>query len=101
MKPGSKDVKYSVLITGLELEELQKYAWDMPESFGLDRRIENYRGKRPIGLYRWDIELLYEVVEDALKDGKEYPDKNSQKYVALKNLYQKLQKLYEEAFAEA
>ena len=25
----------------------------MAESFGLDRRIEEYRGRRPLGLYRW------------------------------------------------
>jgi len=54
MRPGSRDVQYKILITGQELEELKKFTGDMAESFGLDRRIENYSGKRPIGLYRWD-----------------------------------------------
>jgi hypothetical protein len=49
VKPGSKDRKASILITGLELDELQRFAWMMAESFGLDRRIANYQGSRPIG----------------------------------------------------
>ncbi len=50
MKPGSRDRKASILITGLELDELQRFVWMMVESFGLDRRIANYQGVRPIGL---------------------------------------------------
>ncbi len=45
-----------MLITGAELRELQRL--DMPESLGLDRRIRRYQGKRPIGLYRWDLDGL-------------------------------------------
>ena len=41
VKPGSKDRKASLLITGLELDELQRFVWMMLESFGLDRRIAN------------------------------------------------------------
>ena len=41
--------KVNILITGEELEELQKHTWSMVEAFGLDRRIEQYKGKRPIG----------------------------------------------------
>ena len=55
IKPGSADRKASILITSLELDELQRFVWMMAESFGLDRRIANYQGVRPIGLYRWDI----------------------------------------------
>ena len=58
MKPGSRDIKVNILITGEELEELQKHTWSMVEAFGLDRRIEQYKGKRPIGLYQWDMECL-------------------------------------------
>lgn len=29
VKPGSKDRKASILITGLELDELQRFAWMM------------------------------------------------------------------------
>ncbi|WP_289022482.1 hypothetical protein [Desulfobacter postgatei] len=56
MKPGSKDKKIKISISGKELSELQRHTWLMVEAFGLDRRIENYQGKRPIGLYRWDLD---------------------------------------------
>jgi len=100
MKPGSGDIKYKILITGMELEELQKQTWLMSESFGLDTRIDNYKGKRPIGIYRWDIECLVEVISYVLNDPKKCPDKNTEEYLAMKNLYEKLRKLYEEAFSE-
>ena len=45
MKPGKRDIKVSILITGQELDELQKHTWSMAESFGLDRRIDNYMTK--------------------------------------------------------
>jgi len=80
MKPGSKDRKYEILITGMELEELQKQTPQMIEAFGLDRRIEKYQGKRPIGFYRWDVDCLVEVVMCALNDPGEYPDKNTVEY---------------------
>jgi hypothetical protein len=44
-------------------------------SEGLDTRIENYQGKRPIGFYSWDLECLLDVIDHALKDSKECPDK--------------------------
>ena len=50
MKPGPKDVKLKILITGDELHELKRFTIDMVEAFGLDGRIEAYSGKRPIGL---------------------------------------------------
>jgi len=43
VKPGSKDHKASILINGLELDELQRFDWMMAESFGLDRRIADYQ----------------------------------------------------------
>jgi len=46
MKPGSRDIKVKMLIAGKELEELQKHTWLMCEAFGLDRRIEKYKGNR-------------------------------------------------------
>jgi len=42
MKPGSKDIKVNILITGAEFEELQKHTGLMAEAFGLDQRIERY-----------------------------------------------------------
>ena len=39
MKPGPKNKKLNILITGRELEELQKHTHLMAEAFGLDRRM--------------------------------------------------------------
>ncbi len=47
-RPGTKDKKLYFLITGEELTELQRQSWKMAEAFGLDKRIENYQGKRPM-----------------------------------------------------
>ena len=91
VKPGSKDRKASILITGLELAELQRFVWMMAESFGLDRRIANYQGVRLIGLYRWDIECLVDVINSALDDPEYYPNQDSAEYLAIKNLRDRLQ----------
>ncbi len=98
MKPGPKNKKIKILISGKELSELKRHTWSMVEAFGLDRRIEDYQGKRPIGFYRWDFECLIDVIELALKDSKEYPDKNSEEYKALKNLHDRLKEEYEKNF---
>ncbi|MEA3358938.1 MAG: hypothetical protein U9R17_05975 [Thermodesulfobacteriota bacterium] len=100
IKPGSRDIKVSMLITGEELDELQKHTWSMVEAFGLDRRIEQYKGKRPIGFYRWDMDCLIDVLSIALDDPKEYPDRNSSGYVTLKNLLERLRLEYERNFGE-
>jgi hypothetical protein len=73
MKPGPNDVKLTILIAGDALHELKRFTIDMAEAFGLDRRIEAYSGKRPIGLYRWDLDCLLDVMNLALKDPREYP----------------------------
>ena len=91
MKPGPNDVKLTILITGDELLELQRFTIDMAEAFGLDRRIEAYSGKRPIGFYRWDVDCLLAVMDLALKDQCAYPDKTSSGYAALKPLRDRLQ----------
>lgn len=67
MKPGLRDIKDQILIAAQELEEFQKQTcWSMAESFGLDQRIDQYLGKKPIGLYRWDLECLIDVLDFAL-----------------------------------
>jgi hypothetical protein len=91
VKPGSKDRKASFLITGLELDELQRFVWMMAESFGLDRRIANYQGVRPIGLWRWDIECLVEVIDSVLNDPEYYHLHGSPERQAIKALRDKLQ----------
>jgi len=98
MKLGSKDVKAKILITGSELEELQKHTWSMAEAFGLDQRIERYKGKKPIGLYAWDLECLIDVLDIALDDPKEYPDQNSSYYRTLKVLSERLKSEYHRNF---
>ena len=100
VKPGSKDRKASILINGLELDELQRFAWMMAESFGLDRRIANYQGVRPIGLRRWDIECLVEIIDAVLDDPEYYPTKGNPGYRAIKDLHDRLQKEAEVLTAE-
>jgi len=91
IKPVSGDSKASILITCAELDELQRFVWMMAESFGLDRRIANYRGMRPIGLYRWDIECLVDVINSVLEDPEYYPYQDSPEYLTIKNLRDRLQ----------
>ena len=94
MRLGPKDVKLAILITGDELHELKRFTVDMAEAFGLDRRIEAHSGKRPLGLYRWDLDCLLAVTDLALKDSRAYPDKASSAYAALKRLRDRLQEEY-------
>ncbi len=100
MKPGSRDKRYPILIAGLELVELKKFTYLMVEAFGLDRRIENYQGRRPIGFYRWDLDCLVDVTESVLADTKEYPDKSGPEYAAMKQLCDRLKRLSAEAYGE-
>lgn len=98
MKPGSRDIRVKMLITGEELHELQRHTWSMAEAFGLDRRIDKYGGKRPIGFYRWDMDCLIDVLDMALNDSDEYPDHNSSGYRALKSLFERIKTEYDRNF---
>lgn len=98
IQPGPKDKKVSLLIHGEELAELKRIAWSMSESFGLDTRIENYQGKRPIGLYRWDFDCLLAVIDDALKDREIYADSTSPGYQDLARLFGCLTGVYRKTF---
>jgi len=100
MKPRKKDKKVNILIQGKELSELKRHAELMVEAFGLDRRIENYQGKRPIGFYRWDLDCLIDVIEIASNDPDEYPDKESLEYKALSDLHARLKKEYQRNFEQ-
>ena len=88
----------SFLIFPEELVELKRITWLMSESFGLDARIENYQGKRPIGLYRWDFDCLLVVIDDALKDREIYADTSASGYRALAQLFSRLTGDYRKAF---
>ena len=94
MKPGSGDVKLAILITGDELHALKRFTIDMVEAFGLDRRIEAYSGKRAMSFYRWDLDCLSAVIDNALRDTREYPDEGSLSYAALKRLQERLSEEY-------
>ncbi len=67
----------------------------MTEAFGLDRWIENYQGKRPIGFYQWDLDCLLDVIDIVLNDPKDYPDRNTEGFKVLKELYNRLKSEYE------
>ena len=91
IRPGCKDRKASILITGLELDELQRFVWMIAESFGLDCRIAKYQGVRPIGLWRWDLECLVDVIDSVLDDPEYYPTRDAPEYLAIKALRDRLQ----------
>jgi hypothetical protein len=97
MKPGKNDRRHQVLITGAELRELKRL--DMPESLGLDRRIEKYQGTRPIGLYRWDLECLLATLS-IVADGRD-PFVSPKGQMTLKRLHDRLQGVYETADGSA
>lgn len=98
MKPGKNDVPIKLKISGRQLEELQKHTWQMCEAFGLDSKIEDYKGTRPISFYSWDLDCILDVLDMALDDEKEYPDKNDEGYVLLYELYAYLKKAYKETY---
>ena len=94
MKPGKNDRKHQVLITGAELRELKRL--DMPESLGLDRRIERYQGKRPVGVYRWDLECLLATLS-LVVEGRD-PFVSRKGVVTLKTLHDRVQAVYDAAY---
>ncbi len=98
MKPGKKDIPVKRKISGRQLEELQKHTWQMCEAFGLDRKIGKYKGSKPISFYRWDLDCILDVLDMALNDEKEYPDKNNAGYIKLNKLYLDLKKAYKETY---
>ena len=100
MKPGRNDRRYDILITGDELRELQRFTWNMAEAYGLDQRIENYKGTRPIGFYRWDLDCLESVLDSAIKIEEEYPGLKGPRYNVMKTLHKRIVELHRKAYAE-
>jgi hypothetical protein len=95
MKPGPGDISHKIMITCNELRELKRHTGSMAEAFGLDRKIEAYQGTRPITLYRWDLDCLMDVIDCALGDQREYPDKTKPEYLVLKSLGERLREEYD------
>jgi hypothetical protein len=87
MKPGKHDIPIRLKISGRQLEELQRHTGAMCEAFGLDRKVFNYKGVRPISFYSWDMDCLLDVIRMALADVTEYPDKQDESYIQLHELY--------------
>jgi hypothetical protein len=100
MKPGSGDIRHKILITGEELRELKRHTGSMAEAFGLDGKIEAYKGTRPITLYRWDLDCLMDVIDCKLVDSSEYPDKTAAEYLALKSLGEQLREEYDRHYGD-
>lgn len=100
MKPGSRDVPVRVKISGTELRELKKLTGAMAESFGLDRRIDAYQGKRLIQLYRWDLDCLVDVLAVAVREAETSPGGLAPGCRPLKTLYDRLHGLREKAYEE-
>jgi len=99
MKPGKYDRKHQVLITGAELRELKLL--DLAESFGLERRLQRYQGKRPIGLYRWDLECLLEVLPLEMEDRFHHPRLRRKDLHVLRSLHDRLREEYASAYGGA
>ena len=100
MKPGSAERKHYILINGLELIELHRFDWLMVESYGLDRRIANYKGTRPIGLWRWDIDVLIDAIDSVLDDPEFYSSHETPGYLAIKALQDRLKEYKKMIYAE-
>jgi hypothetical protein len=96
VKPGKNDRKHQVLISGAELRELKLLA--LPESFGLEGRVERYEGKRPIGLYRWDLECLLATLSLELEERVQHPRLRKRDVAALTSLHDRLQTEYDSTY---
>jgi hypothetical protein len=97
MKPGRYDRKHQLLIRGAELRELKEL--DLPESFGLDRRIERYQGKRSLGLYRWDWEYLLDSLSMVL-EGHYYGKLPPKRRPTVQRLHDRLRAEYDSAYGK-
>jgi hypothetical protein len=87
MKPGKNDIPIKIKISGIQLDELQKHSWHMIEAFGLDTRVDNYKGIRPISFYSWDLDCNLGVLDMVLNDENEYPDQEDEGCIKLQELY--------------
>jgi hypothetical protein len=100
MKPGPGDIRHKLRITGDELRELKRHASSIAEAFGLDRKIERYKGTRPLTLFRWDLECLMDLIECELGAPSEYPDQTAPEYLALKRLGEQLRTEYDQHYGD-
>src|SRR5207249_11409866 len=64
----------------------------------MERRVERYQGKRPIGLYRWDLECLLDTLSLEMTDRPLHPRLRRIDLTALQSLYDRLRKEYDLAY---
>ena len=98
MKPRKCDIPIRVRISGIQLKELQKYTGDMCEAYGLDNKIEGYKGTRPISFYRWDLDCILDVLDMALSDKANYPNRDCPSYLELNALRADLKQEYKNTY---
>jgi hypothetical protein len=96
IKPGSNDIKVFLKFTEAELEILQDNAYQMAESFGLDRRITYLTGKRKVGFYMWDLECLEAVIGSLKKEDNADLNIANGLYVKIKQAMDFLDKAYDD-----
>jgi hypothetical protein len=91
MKPGPNDVKLTILITGDELLESQRFTIDMAVALGLDRRIEASLASGPSDAIAGTSIACWRDRPRPEGSATAYPDKSSSAYAALKQLRDRLQ----------
>ncbi|MBN1460268.1 MAG: hypothetical protein JXA57_12090 [Armatimonadetes bacterium] len=89
-----------VKIEGDELRVLRILTFAMADSFGLDARIEAYRGMRPIQLHRWDLDCLVDVLANEIKGVRGEPGHRASEMKALRTLHERLTRLRDKAYAD-
>ena len=94
MKPGKNDTRYKIRIDGLELEILHKLTYMMCEAYGLDRKIEAYKGTGAITFYSWDLDCLEAVTASALRDPARHYVKKEAELAALNRLDERFRELH-------
>jgi hypothetical protein len=73
MMTRQKQKQHRILISGDELVELKRHAYQIPECPGLDRRIQKYQGNKPFLLTHHELEWLVAVLDAVLTDPNGYP----------------------------
>lgn len=98
MKPGKHDKKTNLLIQGDELDAIQDICYVFTECFGLDSRIANYKGQRPLGLYQWDYECLISGLHYIVNNEKGKQQVSADDLVLLGRLLERITQIYRNAY---
>jgi hypothetical protein len=73
MMTRQEQKQYRILISGDELVELKRHAYQMPECPGLSRQIQKYHGDKPFRVTFDELSWLVSVLEAVLTDPNGYP----------------------------